>query len=134
MSLAEEVAAVHEGRADPAALVGEFRRTHVLMPLTNDAFMSAELNGIRWLYAFTDEESLSRFARVRGGDPGAEWQYMTMAGARVLDVLIPAIEGPTGVALDAGSEQGMLFPPVTGIVPDEAAVDAAQTTMSGGMA
>ncbi|MEU8999830.1 SseB family protein [Streptomyces caniferus] len=123
MSLAHEVAAVHAGQPDPAALVGEFRRTHVLIPTVDDALMSAELDGIRWLYAFTDEEALSRFALSRGGEPGTEWRYVTASGARVLDLLIPACEGPTGVALDAGSEQGALFPPVAGIVPDEAAID-----------
>ncbi|MGW3009411.1 SseB family protein [Streptomyces sp. NPDC001219] len=123
MSLVDEVAAVHAGRPDPAALVGEFRRTHVLIPTVNDRLMSAELDGIRWLYAFTDEDALSRFALSRGSTPGTEWRYVTASGARVLDVLIPACEGPAGVALDAGSEQGALFPPVSGIVPDRAAVD-----------
>ncbi|MFE7544603.1 SseB family protein [Streptomyces platensis] len=123
MSLADEVAAVHAGRPDPAALVGEFRRTHVLMPTINDTLMSTELDGIRWLYAFTDEDALSRFVLSRGSEPGTEWRYVTASGARVLDVLIPACEGPAGVALDAGSEQGALFPPVAGIVPDRAAVD-----------
>ncbi|WP_435604313.1 SseB family protein [Streptomyces sp. bgisy130] len=123
MSLADEVAAVHAGRPDPAALVGEFRRAHVLIPTVNDTLMSADMDGIRWLYAFTDEDALSRFALSRGSEPGTEWRYVTASGARVLDVLIPACEGPTGVALDAGSEQGALFPPVAGIVPDSAAVD-----------
>lgn len=104
--------------------MGEFRRTHVLIPTVNDTLMSAELDGIRWLYAFTDEDALSRFALSRGSEPGTEWRYVTASGARVLDVLIPACEGPAGVALDAGSEQGALFPPVAGIVPDSAAVDA----------
>ncbi|GAA5612768.1 hypothetical protein Spla01_03934 [Streptomyces platensis] len=85
--------------------------------------MSTELDGIRWLYVFTDEEALSRFALSRGSEPGTEWRYVTASGARVLDVLIPACEGPTGVALDVGGEQGALFPPVAGIVPDSAAVD-----------
>lgn len=88
------------------------------------------MDGIRWLYAFTDEDALSRFALSRGSEPGTEWQYLSVSGARVLDVLIPAIEGPTGVALDAGSEQGALFPPVSGIVPDRAAVDVPAGDMS----
>jgi hypothetical protein len=125
MSLADEVAEVHAGRPDPAALIGEFRRTHVLLPTVNDSLMSAELDGIRWLYAFTDEEALAHFALSRGSEPDTAWPYVTASGARVLDVLIPAIEGPTGVALDAGSEQGALFPPVVGIVPESAAVDGA---------
>ncbi|MGW1379290.1 SseB family protein [Streptomyces sp. NPDC002446] len=111
------------GQPDPAALIGEFRRTHVLIPTVNDTLLSTESDGIRWLYAFTDEDALSRFAVSRGSEPGMEWQYVTASGARVLDVLIPAIEGPTGVALDAGSEQGALFPPMSGIVPDSAAID-----------
>ncbi|MGP8300664.1 SseB family protein [Streptomyces inhibens] len=130
MSLADEVAAVHAGQPDPAALVGEFRRTHVLIPTVNDTLLSTELDGIRWLYAFTDEEALSRFAISRGTEPGTAWQYVTASGARVLDVLIPAIEGPTGVALDAGSEQGALFPPVSGIVPDSAAIDVSTAEIS----
>nr|WP_063752663.1 SseB family protein [Streptomyces natalensis] len=123
MPLADEVAAVHAGQPNPAALIGEFRRTSVLVPLVNDSLMSAELGGIRWVYAFTDEDALSRFAAARGSEPGTEWRYVTAAGARLLDVLIPAMDGPAGVALDAGSEQGALFPPVAGIVPDRAAVD-----------
>ncbi|MGA5199477.1 SseB family protein, partial [Streptomyces exfoliatus] len=96
----------------------------------NDTLLSTELDGIRWLYAFTDEEALARFALSRGSEPGTEWRYVTASGARVLDVLIPAIEGPTGVALDAGSEQGALFPPVAGIVPDSAAMDVTTTDIS----
>lgn len=130
MSLVDEVAAVHAGQPDPAALVGEFRRTHVLIPTVNDTFLSSEMDGIRWLFAFTDEDALSRFAISRGSAPGTEWQYVTVTGARILDVLIPAIEGPTGVALDAGSEQGALFPPVSGIVPDSVAVDGATSDLS----
>ncbi|MFH8684026.1 SseB family protein [Streptomyces lydicus] len=127
MSLADEVAAVHAGQPDPAALVGEFRRTHVLIPTADDTLLATDSGGIRWLYAFTDEEALARFALLRGSAPGTEWRYVTASGARVLDVLIPAIEGPTGVALDAGSEQGALFPPMAGIVPDSAAMDGATT-------
>lgn len=133
MSLADEVAAVHAGQPDPGALIGEFRRTHVLIPTVNDTLLSTELDGIRWLYAFTDEDALSRFALSRGSEPGAEWQYVTVSGARVLDVLIPAIEGPTGVALDAGSEHGALFPPMAGIVPDSAAIDVSSDVTTGGI-
>ena len=77
MSLAGEVAAVRAGQPNSAALVGEFRRTHVLMPVANDSLMSAELGGIRWLYAFTDEEALAHFATSRGSEPGTEWHYLT---------------------------------------------------------
>lgn len=46
-------------------------------------------------------------------------------GARLLDVLVPVLGVPAGVALDAGSEDGTLFPPVAGIVPEEVGVAVA---------
>lgn len=59
------------------------------------------------------------------GDAGREWVYRAVLGARLLDVVVPLLPGPAGVALDAGSEDGgVLFPPVAGIVPDAVAVDA----------
>ncbi|WP_050515259.1 SseB family protein [Streptomyces rimosus] len=122
MPLIDEIADVYAYEGDPAALVGEFRRTSVLVPVSDDGLMAAEMGGIRWLYAFTDEEALSRFALARGSSPQSEWQYVSALGARLLDVVVPAIDGPAGVALDAGSEQGMLFPPAPGIVPDAVAV------------
>lgn len=126
MSLADEVAAAHAGHPNPAALVGELRRTSVCVPLVNDSLMSAELTGIRWLYAFSDEQELARFAVSRGAAPDAELSYVRTVGARLLDVVIPAIEGPAGVVLDAGGAQAMVFPPVSGIVPDAAAVDLSE--------
>ncbi|MGW7572568.1 SseB family protein [Streptomyces sp. NPDC054765] len=122
MPLADEVAAAHEGDLDPAALVGEFRRTSVWVPVVNESLMSAELTGIRWLYAFSDEQELARFAVSRGAGPEVELSYIRAVGARLLDVVLPAIEGPAGVVLDAGSAQAMVFPPVSGIVPDSVAV------------
>ncbi|MEV5122275.1 SseB family protein [Streptomyces decoyicus] len=132
MSLADEVAAAHAGHPNPAALVGELRRTSVLVPVVDDSLMSAELTGIRWLYAFSDEQELARFAVARGAAPEAELPYVRAVGARLLDVVIPAIEGPAGVVLDAGSERAMVFPPVSGIVPGSVAVDLAEPGEAGG--
>ncbi|WP_374940078.1 SseB family protein [Streptomyces finlayi] len=115
-------------RHEFAVLLGEFRRTAVLVPLdANGDLWSAEQNDVRWIVAFSDEEALARFAFARG-DAGREWTYRTVLGARLLDVMVPLLPGPAGVALDAGSEDGgMLFPPVAGIVPD-----AVGRWMSGG--
>ncbi|MEV0266269.1 hypothetical protein AB0I49_33680 [Streptomyces sp. NPDC050617] len=172
MSLTDEVAAVHGQRGRPAAMVGELRRTAVLVPTEptgvpgEDGLLSVEFGGIRWICAFTDEAALARFAAARGGGglggsggsggpygpdrsqgsdgadgPGgsggggwsdgpdgsggvADWEYRTVLGARLLDVVVPAVGVPAGVALDVGSERPMMFPPVVGIVPDAVAVDA----------
>ncbi|MCX4970201.1 SseB family protein [Streptomyces sp. NPDC079020] len=111
-------------RTEFAVLLGEFRRTAVLVPLDADGDLwSAEQNGVRWICAFSDEEALARFAQARG-DAEREWAYQAVLGARLLDVMVPMLPGPAGVALDAGSvDGGMLFPPVAGVVPDAVAVD-----------
>ncbi|MGR3933726.1 SseB family protein [Streptomyces sp. BRA346] len=127
MELVEHIAAVRDGSGDPTAMVGEFRRTAVLVPLVDDDFMTATYGGIHWIYAFTDEYALARFAEARGA-AREEWEFATVLGARLLDVLVPALDGPAGVALDVADEDGsMMFPPVKGIVPDEVAVDLTET-------
>lgn len=95
----------------------------MLVPFDEDGSLwTADLNGVRWICAFSDEEALAVFARAQG-DAGREWTFQTVLGARLLDVMVPMLPGPGGVALDAGSADGMLFPPVRGIVPDSVAVD-----------
>ncbi|MEV6330288.1 SseB family protein [Streptomyces sp. NPDC051909] len=114
-------------RREFARLLGEFRRTAVLVPF--DGFESpwtADFGGVRWICAFSDEEALARFAVARG-DAGREWTYRTVLGARLLDVMVPLLPGPGGVALDAGSADGVVFPPVAGVVPDEVAVELGGT-------
>ncbi|MFE5684124.1 hypothetical protein [Streptomyces sp. NPDC056512] len=113
-----------------AALLGEFRRTAVLVPLGDEGgpdgepgLLTADFNGIRFLLAFSDEQALARYAQARG-EFAREWTYRTILGAKLLDVAVPAAGVPCGVALDcADGPDGMVFPPVRGIVPDEAAVD-----------
>ncbi|WP_405444400.1 SseB family protein [Streptomyces niveus] len=111
-------------RREFAVLLGEFRRSAVLVPLdAGGDLWSADQGGVRWICAFSDEAALGRFAVARG-EAGREWTYQSVLGARLLDVLVPLLPGPAGVALDAGSaEGGVLFPPVAGIVPDAVAVD-----------
>ncbi|MFF3094061.1 hypothetical protein [Streptomyces cyaneofuscatus] len=68
-------------RREFARLLGEFRRTAVLVPF--DAYGSlwtADQNGVRWICAFSDEEALARFALAQG-DGAREWTYRTILGA-----------------------------------------------------
>jgi hypothetical protein len=112
-------------RREFAVLLGEFRRTPVLVPVDeNEAPLVGELGGVRWIYAFSGEPALARFAFARG-EAGREWTYRRVLGARLLDAGVPAAGVPCGVALDVGSGdgEGTLFPPVVGIVPDAAAVN-----------
>ncbi|MGW8380518.1 hypothetical protein [Streptomyces sp. ODS28] len=128
--LAEHFGAMREGRGDPAAMLGEFRRTAVLVPLEEGRPLAGEYGGVRWIHTFTDEQQLGLFLRAQGrvasGASGAsgEYEYAAVLGARLLDVLIPEQGVPTGIAVDAADEEhGMLLPPVRGIVPDEVALE-----------
>ncbi|MFD3940442.1 SseB family protein [Streptomyces sp. NPDC058611] len=110
-------------RREFAVLLGEFRRTAVLVPFDPyGSLWTAEQGGVRWICAFSDEEALARFARAQG-EVEREWEYRTVLGARLLDVMVPMLGVPAGVALDAGGDDGMLFPPVAGVVPESAVVD-----------
>ncbi|MFD6658903.1 SseB family protein [Streptomyces parvus] len=123
----EQVHALASARREFAILLGEFRRTAVLVPFDPyGSLWTADQNGVRWICAFSSEEALARFAQAQG-DSDREWTYRTILGARLLDAMVPMLPGPAGVALDAGSTNGVLFPPVAGIVPDHVAVDLGET-------
>ncbi|MER7037907.1 hypothetical protein [Streptomyces microflavus] len=129
-ALVDRIAERRAGAGDPRALVGELRRALVLVPYDRGGLWTAELGGIRWVYGFTDEAALARFAEERAAVEGAgaasrSWEYAAFRGARLLDEVIPAMRVPAGVAVNVADPDGsMLFPPVVGIVPDAVAVDA----------
>lgn len=114
------------GQGDLRAAVGEFRRSEVLVAVVDDALMSVAAGGVRWLFAFTDDAALARFAQARGE---AVPERVPVYGARLLDQVVPEVAqvagGPVGIAVDAGSTAGLVLPPAEGVVPDAAAVDAA---------
>ncbi|MEV0992311.1 hypothetical protein [Streptomyces sp. NPDC049949] len=129
MELTAEIAAFRAGSGDPGRLVGEFRRAVLLVPFAGGSpdagggLMSAVSGGIRWFHAFTDEAALARFAEA-DGEADREWPYLAVLGARLVDAVVPEVDGPAGVAVNVADPDGsMLFPPVAGIVPDACAVD-----------
>lgn len=123
--LAERIADTRRGVGDPRALVGEMRRSVLLVPMDGEGLWSARSGGVRWVCAFTDETALVRFAEVRGfADRSLE--YAALLGARIVDEIVPGLEEPAGLAVDIATEDGsMFFPPVAGIVPDGVALDVA---------
>jgi hypothetical protein len=122
--LAGRIADMHLGRMNGRGLVAEFRRALVLVPLREGGLWSVDSEGVRWLLTFTGEEALSRFAASRGIDAGAEVPYMSVYGARLLEVAVPAMGVPAGVAVDVAGPWPALLPPVMGIVPEVVAVAA----------
>ncbi|WP_343242743.1 hypothetical protein [Streptomyces sp. SID8111] len=115
---------VAERSREFTALLEAFRDTAVLVPLRDDGWLTADFGGVRWILAFSDESALARYAVARD-EAHLEWTYRTVLGHRLLDVAVPEAGVPCGVALDAadGAEHAVLFPPVTGVVPDACAVD-----------
>ncbi|NLU66680.1 SseB family protein [Streptomyces sp. HNM0574] len=111
--------------AEVRALVGEFRRSLVLVPLRDGGIMTGDLGGVRWIYAFTDTDTLTAFARSRG--EGGQWPFRRVYGARLLDETVGEVDGPCGVAVDVGSEGAFVLPPVEGIVAGHAVVEGASS-------
>ncbi|MGW7328259.1 hypothetical protein ACWGIU_06510 [Streptomyces sp. NPDC054840] len=112
-----------EARKAMLERLADFRSRVVLVPLdVRDGLWTVELGGLDWICAFSDEEALARFAEARGeGD--REWTYRRVAGARLLDDVVRAVDFPCGVAWNAAGPDGLVFPPMRGIVPDAAALD-----------
>lgn len=128
-ALSERIAEQRVGGGDPRVMLGEFRRTLVLVPLEGGGLWTAEFGGVRWVCGFTDEAALARFAQARGslrdaGATGRSWEFAELWGARLLDEIVPAMGVPAGVSVNVADADGsMFFPPVVGIVPDAVAVD-----------
>lgn len=127
----EAAGRVYEPVPDPVALTREavrerladFRGRLVLVPLDErGGLWTTRLGGLDWICAFSGEEALARFAEARG-EAAREWEYRLVAGARLLDELVPALDFPCGIALDAAGPEGIVFPPLRGFVPDGAALD-----------
>lgn len=115
------MAGLHAGLVDAPRVAVEFRRSVVLVPTVGGEPLAGDLGGITWLYAFSGEDALGRFAVARG--LGAAAPYLTVSGARLLDVAVPAMGVAAGVAVDVAGPAPFLLPPVHGIVPDAVAVD-----------
>ncbi|WP_393063680.1 SseB family protein [Streptomyces sp. LN549] len=100
------------------------RRSVLLVPTVGERLWSARLGGVRWIYGFTDEAALARFALLHAsGDQPMD--YAALLGARIVDEIVPSLGEPAGLAVDIATEDGsMIFPPVVGIVPQAVAVDA----------
>ncbi|MFI8522135.1 hypothetical protein ACIGEZ_30610 [Streptomyces sp. NPDC085481] len=123
--------AVWEAREAVLERLADFRSRAALVPLDSaGGLWTADFGGVGWICAFSDEAALARFAESRG-EESVEWPYRRVLGSRLLDEVVPAVGFPCGVALDAGSPGGAMFPPVKGIVPDRAALDADENRAGG---
>ncbi|MGV9269532.1 SseB family protein [Kitasatospora sp. NPDC003701] len=95
-----QVRMLRAGAGDPALMLVQFRMSAVLVPRWGDeALWTADEGGLRRIFAFTSEEELAAFARVKDV-PVDGLPYLTVLGSRLLDVAVPGLGVPGGVALD----------------------------------
>ena len=132
------------GEGDARALVEAVRGAELLLPLLGeDAVWTADLEDIRWLFAFTGTREMHTFLQQKwdAAEPDelpaglARFaRYLTVDGEELLHELLPAwVERdrvPMGVVVDVSSDARAFLPPVSGIVPDAIAVDR-QTVAEG---
>ncbi|WP_246530673.1 hypothetical protein [Streptomyces bathyalis] len=111
---------IDAAREQVLADLGEFRRSLLVVPIRDGGILAGDHGGLRWIYAFTDTDTLTAFAQARG--EGGEWEFRRVYGARLLDETVAEVGVPCGIAVDVGSEGAFLLPPAKGIVPDEVAV------------
>lgn len=119
-----EIAMVRHGVGDAESLMSSLRHSVLYVPRVSEtALMSGDRGGVRWLYGFTTSEEMAAFFIARGeGD--AELAYLTVLGERLLDIALPAMGVPGGVAVDVAGEHPMMFPGVFGVVAEDRAFDA----------
>ncbi|HWE91917.1 MAG TPA: SseB family protein [Pseudonocardiaceae bacterium] len=113
VDLVGQVAQLYDGMVDGPALAAAFREAAVIVPTDgHDALLTTDDRGVCWVYAFTTAEALARFASVRGeGD--RPWPYLTTRGGRLLDVVLPEIGRPAGIAVDVGGRRPFFLPPTS---------------------
>ncbi|MET7735785.1 hypothetical protein ABZT02_31135 [Streptomyces sp. NPDC005402] len=135
--LRAQMGAFLRGAGDPPALVEAAQDAELLLPLLGEgAVWSGELDGIRWLFAFTSAHEMHVFLQqkwqaAKPGELPAELaryaRYVRVNGGELLHELLPALVGrdrvPMGVVVDVSSELRAFLPPVSGIVPDGIALD-----------
>lgn len=135
--LRAQMGAFVRGEGNPQALVEAARGAELLLPLLGEgAVWSGELDGIRWLFAFTGTHEMHAFLQQKweAAEPGelpAELaryaRYVRVNGEELLHELLPALVGrdraPMGVVVDVSSGLRAFLPPVSGIVPDGIALD-----------
>lgn len=108
-ALRTEIALVRGGLGDAAQLRRALRESVLLvLPWDDDeSVVSAEQDGIRWVYAFTSEPDVARYALRRGAARDTDVPYLAIRGERLLDV---RSDVPWGVAIDVAGAHPFLLP------------------------
>ncbi|MET7637094.1 SseB family protein [Streptomyces sp. NPDC005438] len=117
MGLVEDIAAWRAGNGDAPTVLGSFRRSEILVPVRDDGVLTTPYGGMLWLQTFTDPGQLSRFRQTQGTPVD---DILTVHGARLLDQLLPTLDDPTGIAVNAADPpHSILLPPAHPVVPHQ---------------
>lgn len=109
-ALLAEIEAFYQGFGQPKALTDALRSSVLLMPVTDDdRVLTSAFGGLDWVCAFTSESEYARYLAARGDSEGRA--FRTLFGSRIVDDVIPALENPTGIAVDIAGPSPLAFPP-----------------------
>ncbi|MFB7981083.1 hypothetical protein [Streptomyces vinaceus] len=123
VAVPEVADALEDAREAVLERLADFRSRVLFVPLDErNGLWTGRFGGLDWIYAFSGEEPLARFALARG-EQEREWPYRRVVGARILDEIVPALDFPCGVAWNVAGPDGMVFPPLRGFVPEGVALD-----------
>lgn len=112
VGLLAEIAAVYGGFGRWEGLVREFRPSLVLVPTSSGGgLLAGDHSGVRWFLAFTGEQDLAEWAVASGRRPDVDMDFLTVLGERMLDVAVPSVDGPAGVALNIAGRRPIFLPP-----------------------
>ncbi|MCQ4119488.1 SseB family protein [Rhodococcus tibetensis] len=110
-ALLAEIDAFRQGFGHPARLSVALRSATVLIPITeDDRVLISTFGGLDWFCAFTSEQEYARYVLVRDEHAGP-CRFHTVFGWRLMDILIPALDRPTGIVIDVAGVVPMAFPP-----------------------
>jgi hypothetical protein len=100
-----------------AALIDSLQSAQLVVPLDVDGRVGTWVwGGLPWLTAFTDAEHCGRFAEAAGRDSDAV-EIRTLPGSVLVGELLDRAPTPTGLVVDAGSPDVLVFPPVRALTP-----------------
>jgi hypothetical protein len=108
-ALAELLAGLHAGAVDHARLAAGVRDALLVVPTDGaESVLTGREHDREIVHAFTDTTALAEFATARRAG-GQEWNYLSIRGHRLVEVLAAELGPDTVLAVNAAGRSPGLF-------------------------